>query len=509
MSKTQTPSNWFEVDKQGLANLVQRKGKGWVLLELIQNGWDTSARNVTVTLAPDGRGRALVSVTDDDPDGFKFLHHAYTLFAPSTKGDNPELRGRFNLGEKLFLAMAEWAKLYTTKGTVVFDRSGRNIDLKQKRPHGTCLEARLFMSADEIREAQALARKLIPPAGVTTTVNGETIPERTPIQEIEATLDTEWADAEGRLKRSRRKTKVLLYEPLDGEVGTIYEMGMPVVATRDRWHYLVNQRIPLNFERDNVTPGYLRDLRAAVLNATTEIMDPEIASQNWVMDALHSRRTTPEAVVGVVTARFGTDAVVTDMHDREANYKAVSQGLVVVHPRSFDKEVWGRIREVRDEFDPNFLRPAGQVTPGDKILEGLIANQQPVELADDVEVVTRYAAMVGEKLLGFTPAVKVVRTDDLGYLACYGSGQITFNMSVLGKAWFSLSNQAEIDALLLHEFAHERISNHLSSDWANEVARLGGLMRKFTLNGEIPSLRDFAMGVSIVPAASSEVAFLS
>ena len=500
MNKPSNPSNWFEVDKQGLANLVQRKGKGWVLLELIQNGWDTSAKNVTVTLTPDGRGKALVSVTDDDPDGFKFLHHAYTLFAPSTKGDNPELRGRFNLGEKLFLAMAEWAKLHTTKGTVIFDRTGRNIDLKQKRPHGTCLEARLFMNADDIREAQALARQLIPPAGITTTVNGEAIPERTPIREFTASLDTEWADAEGRLKRSRRKTQVLLYEPLPGEVGTIYEMGMPVVATKDRWHYLVKQRIPLNFERDNVTPGYLRDLRAAVLNATTDIMDAELASQNWVMDALHSRRTANEAVIGAVTARFGEDAVVTDMHDREANYKAVSQGLVVVHPRSFDKEVWGRIREIRDEFNPNFLRPAGQVTPGDKVLEGLIATQDPVELTGDVAIVVDYAAMIGQHLLGFVPTAKVVNTSDLSYLACYGSRQITFNMSALGKAWFSLRNQAEIDALLLHEFAHERISNHLSADWANEVARLGGVLRKLTLEGAIPSLFAFAENSSLVAA---------
>ena len=151
------------------------------------------------------------------------------------------------------------------------------------------------------------------------------------------------------------------------------------------------------------------------------------------MDALHSRRATPEAVVGAVTARFGPDAVVTDMHDREANYKAVAQGLVVMHPRSFDKDVWGRIREVREEFDPTFLRPAGQVTPGDKVLEGMIAEEKPLELTDEVATIASYAAMVGMKLLGFRPAVKVIRTDDLTYLACYGSRRITFNMSALGR----------------------------------------------------------------------------
>ncbi len=494
MARKTPPTNWFEVDKQGLANLVQRKGKAWVLLELIQNGWDTSARNVSVDLKPDGRGRALISVTDDDPEGFRFLHHAYTLFAPSTKGENPELRGRFNLGEKLFLAMAEWATLHTTKGRVTFDSNGRSVDLKQKRPRGTCLEARLFMTADEIREAQALALQLIPPTGVVTSVNGVVIPERVPVQEIDATLDTEWADADGRLKRSRRKTKVLLYDPLPGEKAAIYEMGMPVVATGDRWHYLVSQRIPLNFERDNVTPSYLRELRASVLNAVADDLEPEIAVQDWIMDALHSPRVTPNAVMGAVAARFGEDAVVTDMSDREANDRAVAAGLTVVHPRSFDKEVWERIREIRNEVDGDFMRPAGQVTPGHKVMEDEIDRQDSVpeeKYPEEMKVVLDYARYVGMRLLGFVPDIKVVNTTDRSYLAGYGGRRLTFNLSVLGWKWFRLDNQEKVDELLLHEFSHERFSNHLSDDWANEIARLGAKLRRLTLAGQIPALAEF------------------
>src|SRR2546429_2681653 len=33
-------NNWFEVDKQGLARILERKGKEFALFELIQNAWD-------------------------------------------------------------------------------------------------------------------------------------------------------------------------------------------------------------------------------------------------------------------------------------------------------------------------------------------------------------------------------------------------------------------------------------------------------------------------------------
>ena len=34
--------NWFDAEKQGLARLLERKGKEFVLFELIQNGWDAA-----------------------------------------------------------------------------------------------------------------------------------------------------------------------------------------------------------------------------------------------------------------------------------------------------------------------------------------------------------------------------------------------------------------------------------------------------------------------------------
>src|SRR3990172_1784245 len=95
--------NWFEVDRAGLAKLVERRGKAFLLYELISNCWDTGATEVVVTLGEIGRAVEL-TIVDNDVNGFADLTHAYTLFAESSRKSDPSKRGRFNLGEKLVLA---------------------------------------------------------------------------------------------------------------------------------------------------------------------------------------------------------------------------------------------------------------------------------------------------------------------------------------------------------------------------------------------------------------------
>src|SRR5206468_1434023 len=130
-------NNWFEVDKQGLAQILERKGKEFALFELIQNGWDEpGVTKVNVTLLHQGRNKALLAVEDDAPEGFKDLSHAFTLFANSSKKENPEQRGRFNLGEKLVLAVSDEVTIRTTKGGIRFDADGRH-GLHKSQPVGS------------------------------------------------------------------------------------------------------------------------------------------------------------------------------------------------------------------------------------------------------------------------------------------------------------------------------------------------------------------------------------
>src|SRR6266436_4963409 len=169
LKRKATMKNWFEVDKQGLAKILERKGKAFVLFELIQNAWDEArVTKVSAALEYKGRNKALLSVEDDAPEGFKDLSHAFTLFAESTKKTNPEQRGRFNLGEKLVLALCDEVTIQTTQGGLRFEGKHRHA-LRAKRTVGSRIECLIRMTEEDCRHVECEVGKLIPPKSLTTT----------------------------------------------------------------------------------------------------------------------------------------------------------------------------------------------------------------------------------------------------------------------------------------------------------------------------------------------------
>ncbi|TAM87664.1 hypothetical protein EPN42_11155 [bacterium] len=492
--------SWFTVDKEGLRKLVADKPKGFLLYELFQNAWDEQTKKVVGTLAPipGKRGKARLIVADDNPDGFKDLSHAYTLFAESTKKADATKRGRFNLGEKLVLALCEQAAIISTSGGVTFTADGDRQLNFERTEMGSRFEAIIAMTQAEIREVQHDLRRLIPPTEIETIFNGECIPCRKPIATFEVSLPTVLADAEGILRRTTRKTGVELYEPLDGEEATIYEMGIPVVEIGDRYHVNVLQKVPLNQDRDNVTPSYLRTLRAEVLNATHAMLDKESAASTWVGNALEDDRVSPEAVRSVVRERFGEKVVVYDPSDREANTKAASEGYTVIAGGAFSKAQWAAVKESTE------ILPAGQVTPTVKpYSDGEDAEQVPVIDSSDytpgMRDVTTLAARLGEHVLGYTPTVRIVRARG-DFYACFGGRQLDFNLQTLRHAWFSLDAKhiAGVLNIIIHEFAHYYADDHFTEGYYRATTRIGGQVAALALKQ--PGI--FAVGVGTTAEAA-------
>lgn len=473
--------NWFEVDKGGLAKLLEKRGKEFVIYELVQNAWDTDAHTVEVSLRASVHGMADLKVTDDHPEGWKDLTHAWTLFAESEKKGNPEKRGRFNLGEKLVLALCKEATIETTTGGVRFDGEGRH-SIKTKSPSGSVFTASVKMTRGEIEEVTKAVKKLLPPSGCATIFNGEKISYRKPLREIEVTLPTEIADAEGNLRRSARKTKIEVVTLLPGEVPTIFEMGIPVVGLSqggDKWHYNVMQKVPLNSDRDNVTPSYLQEVRTLVLNEMYRELTPEDASNFAVRDALADEKVSKEAVETVMTLKFGTKRVISDPSDPEANNIAVLQGYTVIPPRSFSKDEWENIRKYEA------AKPAGQVTPSPGIQ--VSANGEDIKLVppekwtEGIKSIVAYAKDLAQELLGRSISVRVASKVTWPYAAWYGGGELTFNLGRLGHSFFNEGLGEKVDRLLLHEFGHEKVSNHLSEEFHEELCRLGAKLAALVL----------------------------
>lgn len=298
--------NWFDVSKEGLAKILDRYGRHRVIAELISNSFDADAQHVSVVLEPVARrAKAVLTVTDDSEKGFQNLNHSWTLFAESSRKEDVEKRGRFNLGEKLALSICETASIVSTKGGVRFDAQGRTL-IRQKTDKGTVFSATIDMNREQIAEALDYCRRIVPPKNIALSINGDHVRWRTATSQIEAPLQTEKADDLGYLKPTVRKTLVKFYEIRPGEEAYLYEMGIPVVPMSggERWHVDVSQKIPLNMDRDNVTPSYFRTVRSLLLNTMKNSLKEEDATQPWASHALEHADTDPEAAGAVIKARF-------------------------------------------------------------------------------------------------------------------------------------------------------------------------------------------------------------
>lgn len=271
---------WFDVSSEGLGKQAEQQSKGRLLAELIQNSLDEAGVTqiaVTLALVP-GRPMAELTVEDDSPEGFRDFSHAWTLFAESYKHTNPCQRGQFNVGEKMVLAVCETASIATTKGTVIFNSEGRIEHPRQKRDRGSVFQGRIKLTREEYPQVCDYLRSLLLPEGIAVTFNGDRLLPRTPIRTFEASLETLVADDQGVMRPRVRKTQVGIYDTLPGETPGLYEMGLPVVETGDRWHVNVGQKVPLNRDRDNVRPAYLQAARVAVLNAAYDLLTEDDAT---------------------------------------------------------------------------------------------------------------------------------------------------------------------------------------------------------------------------------------
>jgi hypothetical protein len=470
-----------EVDLKGLAKLLERKGLHWLALELLQNALDTKTTVIDLTMtAIPNRPMVELVITDEDPDGFLDLSHAYTLFAESTKKDDPELRGRFNFGEKLVLAYAlaygGEVEISTTKGTILFDDSGRHSK-RLKRSEGSQVRVIAKLTRSQMAEVEAAILSIIPPAAVVVTYNGKPLQTRVPVRTFTATLPTVKSDNEGILRPTKRKTEVEVYEVVGDEKPTIYEMGLPVVELLgdDKYHVNVKQKIPLNMDRDNVTPGYLKNVRVEVMNATHDLLDKEEAASTWATEALGDDRIGQAAVSSILDQRFGEKRVIADPSDPEATKEAARDGWTVIPGGTFGGKQWGNIKQ---NTSRGGTRPAGRVTGTSFGTFSAARNPvlDPSKYTDGMKELIPYIIQVGFLLTGGD--IDVIITDDRawGHSANYEGSVLTLNLVRNGHSFFNDKTPAgfvRVNSLLIHEFATHVTRDRLSSQYHSTLATYG------------------------------------
>lgn len=468
--------NWLTVDRQGLKKLMAGRGKGFVLSELIQNAWDGSGAgnvsrvdvSVTATTEQAERGLVQVAVEDDDPNGFADLGHSYTMFAESTKKDDPTQRGRFNSGEKMVLAICQNAVVSSTKGTVAFHEDGTRQELDERRDRGSIFSALVEMTPAEMQEVLDELERLIVPEGIATFLNGTQMVARKPLRSFEETLITMKADDEGVLRRTRRRGTVNIHSA-HSEEGWIYELGIPVVEIGGRFDVDVQQKVPLNSDRDNVTPAYLRSIRTAVLNNTADLLDVSDTTATWVKDAMEDKNVDIAAVKQVVTTRFGDRVAKFDPSDVEASHRLVAQGTQVLGGNTFSSAAWDNIKRAEA------IRPAGQIAPS-RPTAGDLADQFKAEEWDQgMAVLAEFTKEMARRLLdGREIQVIFTRDSQAGYHTKFGDNIFIYNLGRLGKVHANGGLEAKQISTLAGSLAHAVEGDHLTEGYHSAVTDFTG-----------------------------------
>lgn len=473
--------NWFSVDKAGLGRQAEEQGKGRLVGELIQNALDeegVTQINVTLTMMPSD-SVAELTVEDDAPEGFHDLSHAYTLFAASRKRTDPLKRGQFNLGEKLVLAVCEQASICTTKGTVIFDPEQGRIDKPECRERGSVFQGRIRMTEKEYSEVCDYLRSLLLPEGIAVTFNGQQLLPRQPVHTFQASLETQIADDKGVMRPTTRKAQVSLYETLPGEVAHLYEMGLPIVETHDKWHVCIGQKVPLNRDRNNVKPAYLRTVRTLVLNEMFDNLTQDDANADWVRQAGSSPDCSPEAIKKVLALRFGDRFAAFDPNDKEAGKRFVAEGGTLVYGPMLSPQEWQNAKKA------GAIQPAGKICPtakpyGDNPDAKNVTIIPPDKWTEGMKNIAAYAVYLGQELMGVQVTVTFVNTSS-NFAACYGGGELHFNLFRLGHKWFERGIGENVDHLLIHEFGHQYCGDHLSGEYHEALCFLAARLKNLAL----------------------------
>ncbi len=466
---------WFVVDKEGLRKTLARKGKAFAIFELVQNAYDEDATEVSVTLTQPQDGRSMLTCVDDASKGYRDLSTAHTMFAESTKKSDPTKRGRFNVGDKYVLALCDEAKITSTSGRVIFDRDGTRSRDSKRTKTGSEFRGELPLTQEEFGEMAAQVKLLLPP--IPTFFNGVEIPTRPILHDFQVTLPTEVADDNGVCRSRHRETSIRLYSLRQGEKPMLYEKGIPVVEIDGKWHVDVQQKIPLNIERDNVTPSYLKAVFAAVLNERKDFLTEEDAAAAWVAVGLADTRISDDAVKVIVQKRFGTKAVIYDRKDKGSNKECTSKDYTVVPIGSMSKEEWRNVKRA------GAMKMAGEVCPTDhenQVPDKTLGHDELTPIQSQYE---RLIQTLAPLMIGQPMAVKFIEDEDIPYEGCTRWKPGEFLMEV-NLAFHDPNDWHQNYELLIHEFAHHAVqsNDHLVNVFYDTVTEMGAKLTRLALN---------------------------
>ncbi len=474
----------FEVDVKGFRALQAGKPKWMIVRELIANALDENITQCAISFSYLS-GKATIIVEDDSAEGFVDLSHAYTLFADTRKRSNPNVRGRFNLGEKQVIVLCDYVRIISTKGGVEFDiLKGTRSDTRKKRDAGSEVMVVVRMDKSEYLECIEYCKQILSPKRFfvlnKTAISGATsfefnVEYKRPYKTFTAKLKTELKDTEsGDMKMVTRDTAVNLHtKESTGGTAYIYELGIPICEIECDYSIDVQQKVPLSSDRDKVDGKYLKVIYGEVLNIVRDEIKPEQSSNLWVRDGFASDRATKEARQDIITKRFGEKALIANPNDRRSMDEAISNNYNVVYGSEMSKEEWGKVKE-----DNLLISTSAQFKCG-------VAEGKMVSPNAEQKMIADFCKKVAKDIMDISISVKFYDSPDATVRADYSSerNELRFNVAhfadadwkqVVGGNGKPRIQQPMLD-LIIHELGHSE-GWHYEQSYHDCITMLGSAL---------------------------------
>ena len=449
------------------------------------------------------------------------------------KKDGVTQRGRMGRGFKELLSIAACARVRSRGQGLVFtvgDGGARRVVHRQGLDWHDGFEAVMEIEHDEAgQDLAGYFRSFLLPPGVTLTVNGTPVPARPVHREVEARLTTE-RFAKGRWEKPALATRVHLVPVREGEQPLIHEMGIPVceVEWSEPYHCDVQQRVPMNPNRDAVMSGYPARLHRACLPALLPEMTTERALAAWVGEAAQSAGDAVQKAVVVKAFGEGVVRAVPATGRFDHNADAEELGSTVVH----SAHMTGGFRKLLQQQVPMAAAVAKEAMRrrAEAAVEGGLdraevavldlAADQP-DASDTAKAIARFGREAVLARMDFARwfaeavvacrygkpravPVQVAHLED--YAATWSLGG-TLTLSLAHEAfWEGLVGRHSFE-LLLHELAHHEAFHHGRS-FPKEVEAYAGAAAEVMLTRANEARRLFPELLSAspgtAPAASGE-----
>jgi hypothetical protein len=481
--------SWFEVSDNGWKRMNAGRSMGHLIREAISNSFDQAdVHKVEVTLQT-----GYVCIEDDSAIGIPNPELISVIFL-TDKEESHLKRGRKGRGLKELISVADIAIVETIGLTVTFDQNGRKEEPNQ-RTKGTKISIRSALDTwKQTKEALEYLRLIIPPKEL--IINGQQVIKPELLMSFPARLETTKIE-DGIQTDFYSDTTVNVYRAAVS--GWFFEMGIPIQKISCPYYIDVQQRVPMNDNRDTLNQSYVRDVTGEVIDHIINQLTKDDLRADWVTECVwdikqETKLTYATKLIGPKSALKGDN--------KRANDVAKEHGLTLIDLDAV----------------PNAVRTIllnGALT-AEAFAKKILEQEREIlitTLTPEMQRLAAFTEWLGEKVLGRMIKCKFMekKPDYTGFMtAADYSKEVSGRAHACSVIRFNLLAKLEIDkplspnmlSIVIHEFAHEYTDEH-EREFTNSVEKVAGklcfvllhyrqeIMERFVEIGYIPGKTTF------------------